>query len=81
MRPQERQLTVTVLERDYDCFYKSMSVQEFIPVGGVWMKFTLTLTVNRGDAIERPSCYATGRWIGYGTYGMEDTWKDSPDAA
>ena len=81
MRPQERQLTVTALERDYDCFYKSMSVQEFIPVGGVWMKFALTLTVNRGDGIERPSCYATGRWIGYGTWDMEDKWKDSPDAA
>ena len=81
MRPQERTLRDSATGRDYSCFYKQMSVQEFIPVGGVWMKFTLTLTVNRGDAIRRPSCYATGRWIGYGVWGMEDEWKNSPDAA
>lgn len=61
MRPQERILSVDDADMDYSCFYKSMSVQEFVPVGGVWMKFTLVLTVNRGDTIQRTLCYDTRR--------------------
>lgn len=32
------------IDWEYSCFYKDMSVNEFIPTGRVWMKFSLTLT-------------------------------------
>ncbi len=81
VRPDERVLSAGMIGRDFKCFYKSMSVIEFIPVNGVWMKFSLNLTVTNDGALLRESCYAEGYWIDSGIWRMTDAWKNSPDAA
>ena len=45
VRPQER--TISGDGKSYKCFYKSMGVNEFAPVHGVWMKFTLNMTITK----------------------------------
>lgn len=80
VRPQERILTYTNVDRQHQCFYKSMTVKEFIPVNGVWMKFNLTLTA--ASTGKKVSCFATGIWINKGAWRYEDIWlNNSPDAA
>ena len=81
IRPDERVLSASMIGRDFKCFYQSMSVNEFIPVNDIWMKFTLTLTVTNDGALIRESCFATGAWIDSGIWRMTDTRKDHPDAA
>lgn len=41
--PGERRLYVRARDREYSCYYKSCKTVEFIPVGRIWWKFTLTL--------------------------------------
>lgn len=48
VRPDERLLGVSALEKDFPCYYKSCQVSEFFPdEDRAWLRFTLTLTFTR----------------------------------
>lgn len=47
IRPDERMLWVNEVEQEFPFHYKSCSVQEFVPNGRPWLKFTLTVTFTR----------------------------------
>lgn len=78
-KPGERVLTAKTSDKVFMCHYKSMTVQDLSLSDGVWMKFTLILTIIQTKRIE--SCFATGEWIDSGIWRWEDIWKGSPDAA
>ena len=74
-RPGERSFDVEDYPKIHECYYKSMSVQEFsVTDGNVWMKFTLLLTSARQS--DKISCYATGIWLNEGIWRMSDIWAD-----
>ena len=47
IRPDEHTLWVNEVEQEFPFHYKSCSVQEFVPEGRPWLKFTLTITFTR----------------------------------
>lgn len=47
IRPEERLLWVDDLERDFACYYKQCTVNEFYPEDRIWLRFELTLTFTR----------------------------------
>lgn len=75
-RPQERTLYCRALSRSYMCYYRSISVEEFIP-SARWMKFSLKLTTV-APPVDGVSCYATGVWIDEGVWRMADTFIYAP---
>lgn len=65
VRPEERSLYVDWTGYEYPCYYKSCSVQEFLPTGRVWFRFDLELvfTSFRVEGDEYLLASEVGEWI------------------